>query len=257
MIMAENLDTTPAFDIDVTTHGTMPGADEYARTKLGELGRYTRRPVLHARVRLTRHQDGSPDRPVVAQGNVNVDGRFIRAQVEGANVREAVDRLEDRLRHQIERITGKWEAKRHQARLAHRPSYFPRAKEEREVIRRKSYTLATATVDEAVDELELLDYDFHLFTEQGTGQDCVLYRDDEGFRLAQVTPTSTDDLAPHAVPLSISPHPAPELSLDEARERMNMLGVPFLYFVEAGSHRGNVLYHRYDGHYGLLTPVDA
>ncbi|MGV0834658.1 ribosome hibernation promotion factor [Mycolicibacterium thermoresistibile] len=255
--MADTADATPTFQIDVTTDGAMPGADEYVRSKLGELGRYTRRPVLHARVRLTRHQDGSPDRPVVAQGNFNVDGRFIRAQVEGANVREAVDRLESRLRQQIERITGKWEAKRDQPRPTHRPSYFPRAKEDREIIRRKSYTLATATVDEAVDEMELLDYDFHLFTEKGTGQDCVLYRDDEGYRLAQVTPTSAEELAPHGVPLTISPHPAPELSLEEARQRMNMLGVPFLYFVEADSRRGNVLYHRYDGHYGLLTPADA
>src|SRR5690606_14208093 len=255
--MADTADVTQAFDIEISTQGTLPGAEDYVRSKLGGLNKYTRRPILHARVRLTRHQDGSPERPVVAQANINVGGRFIRAQVEGDNVREAVDRLEDRLRLQIDRITGKWEAKREQPRPLHRPSFFPRAKEERQIIRRKSYTLATATLDEAVTEMELLDYDFHLFTEKGTGQDCVLYHDDEGYRIAQITPTSPEELAPHTVEVSISPHPAPKLTVDEATERMNMLGVPFLYFVEAESGRGNVLYHRYDGHYGLLTPADA
>ena len=51
----------------------------------------------------------------------------------------------------------------------HRPGYFPRPVDERRVIRRKSFTLAPCTVDEAAVEMDLLDYDFHLFTEKGTG----------------------------------------------------------------------------------------
>jgi Sigma 54 modulation/S30EA ribosomal protein C terminus len=31
-------------------------------------------------------------------------------------------------------------------------------------------------------------------------------------------------------------------------------GQPFLFFVDAETGRGNVLYHRYDGHYGLIVP---
>ena len=31
-------------------------------------------------------------------------------------------------------------------------------------------------------------------------------------------------------------------------------GEDFLFFVNAESRRGNVVYRRYDGHYGLLTP---
>ncbi|MGF6887446.1 hypothetical protein ABIA39_005955 [Nocardia sp. GAS34] len=31
-------------------------------------------------------------------------------------------------------------------------------------------------------------------------------------------------------------------------------GWPFVFFRDPACHRGCVLYHRYDGHYGLLTP---
>ena len=58
----------------------------------------------------------------------------------------------------------------------HRPNYFPRPVDERRVIRRKSFTMAPCTLDQAAREMDLLDYDFHLFTEQGTGTAAVLYR---------------------------------------------------------------------------------
>ncbi|MEU8511076.1 sigma 54 modulation/S30EA ribosomal C-terminal domain-containing protein [Kitasatospora sp. NPDC048722] len=31
----------------------------------------------------------------------------------------------------------------------------------------------------------------------------------------------------------------------------------FVFFTDAATGRGNVLYHRYDGHYGLVTPTAA
>jgi ribosome-associated translation inhibitor RaiA len=60
--------------------------------------------VLHARVRVIRHADPAVARPVVAQANLDVSGRLVRAQVEGATAQEAIDRLEARLRRQLGRI---------------------------------------------------------------------------------------------------------------------------------------------------------
>jgi hypothetical protein len=34
------------------------------------------------------------------------------------------------------------------------------------------------------------------------------------------------------------------------------MDLPFLFFVDAERGRGAVLYHRYDGHYGLIAPAD-
>ncbi|WP_099040675.1 ribosome hibernation promotion factor [Mycobacterium neglectum] len=258
----------PPVDIDVTTHGQLPGAADYARSKIARLGRLSHRPVLHAHVKLARHRDPAVWRPVVAQANLEVGGRFIRAQAEGVTAREAIDRLAARMRHQLERAAQYWDASRgavsptgsypwqRGSRATPRPSHFPRPAAERRVIRRKSFAMAPCTVDEAALEMDLLDYDFHLFNEKGTDIAGVLYRSGPtGYRLAQVVPPSTVHLAPFQAPVTISPHPAPCITVEQATERLSMLGLPFLFFIDAAQGRAAVLYVRYDGHYGLITPA--
>jgi ribosome-associated translation inhibitor RaiA len=265
--MRHRPDLPAAFDIELTTHGQLTGIDDYAREKIGGLSRLTHQPVLHARVRLTRHTDPAVARPVVAQASLDINGRLVRAQVQGETAREAIDRLEARLRHRLERVAEPWEAKRgnfsevdphewrHQSEPTHRPSYFPRPPDQRRIIRRKSFTLGTRTVDEAAQEMELLDYDFHLFTEKGTKQASVLYRaEPTGYRLAQVKP-SPEELARFELPVTISPQPAPRLTVERAKDRLTLLGLPFLFFVDVDQGRADVLYHRYDGHYGLICPA--
>ena len=266
--MRQRPDLPAVLDVQVTTHGRLPDAEDYARTKIGELGRLTHEPVLHAHVRLSEHGDPAVARRVIAQANLDVNGRLVRAQVEGVTAREAIDRLEARLRRGLERAAEHWEAKRggvpgsaphewrHQSEHNHRPNYFPRPESERRIMRHKSYSLPACTVEEAALEMELLDYDFHLFTERGSGQDSVLYRASPiEYRLAQVNPEAVDELAPFDVPLTISPQPAARLTVDEAIERIGLLGLPFLFFVDTARDRGSVLYHRYDGHYGLIAPA--
>jgi hypothetical protein len=223
--------------------------------------------VLSARVRLTRHGDPAVSRPVVAQGNLDVNGRVVRAQAVGDSADEAIDRLEARLRTQLGRLAEHWEARRgrapssaphewrHQSERARRQRWYPRPEDEREVVRRKSYALRRCTVDEAALDMDQLDFDFHFFTEVGTGRDSVLYRAGEnGYRLAQVVPPRPHELAAYRLPVAISPQAAPELTTEEAIGRLNGLDLPFLFFLDVDGRRGAVLYHRYDGHYGLITP---
>lgn len=266
--MGQRADSATVLDVRVTTHGQLPGAEDYARRKIGELGRLTHEPVLDAHVRLSLHGDPAVARRVLAQANLDVNGRLVRAQVEGVTAREAIDRLEARLRHRLERCAQHWEAKRgglprqapqewrHQSEATHRPGYFPRPENERRIMRHKSYGLPACTVEESAVDMEALDYDFHLFTEAGTRQDCALYREGPTeYRLALLDPEGAEDLAPFEMPLTISPQPAPRLTVDEAIDRINALGLPFLFFVDSAHGRGSVLYHRYDGHYGLITPA--
>jgi ribosome-associated translation inhibitor RaiA len=266
--MRQRPDLPDALDVQITTHGRLPGAGDYARTKIGELGRLTHEPVLHAHVKLGEHGDPAVARRVIAQANLDVNGRPLRAQVEGVTAREAIDRLEARLRRQLERGAEHWEAKRggmprrgphewrHESEPTHRPEYFPRPESDRRVMRHKSYSVPTCTVDEAALQMQELDYDFHLFTEEGTRQESMLYREGPtGYRLAQVIPAAAEALAPFQIPLTISPQPAPRANIDQAIERIGLLGLPFLFFVDTAHDRGSVLYHRYDGHYGLITPA--
>ena len=136
-----------------------------------------------------------------------------------------------------------------------RQDYYPRPEAERQIIRHKAFALGTDTVDEAAFDMDVLDYDFHLFTELGTGQDSVLYRaGPAGYRLAQPTPPRTEELAACRLPLTVSTQPAPRLTTEEAIHRLGLIDLPFLFYVDAATGRSSVLYHRYDGHYGLITP---
>ncbi len=263
--MRNDVEVPTTVEVAVTTHGEMPGAADYARAKIADAVALAHRPVLAVRVRLSRHHDPAVQQPVVAQVNVDVNGIPLRVQETGATAREAVDRLEAGLHHRIERLNHRWEPRwgddaghgewRHGSEPARRTPYFPRPEGQRRVIRRKSYTPATASVDEAAREMDQFDYDFHLFVEETTGQDSLLYRGGPtGYRLAQLQPTPVAVLAPTEVPLTVSPHPAPRLTVERAVERLGLTELPFIFFVDSIRNRGCVLYHRYDGHYGVITP---
>ncbi|HEX5997556.1 MAG TPA: HPF/RaiA family ribosome-associated protein [Jiangellales bacterium] len=239
-----------------------------ADRKVAALARYVNEPILHARVRLTRSHDPALARPVIAQGNLDVNGRIVRAQVAAATAHEAVELLEDRLRRRVERIGRDWEARRggrpvpephewrHLSEPAHRPDYYPRPESERQVVRHKTFAPAKVTPDEAAFDMDLLDYDFYLFTDADTDKDSVIYRaGPTGYRLAQLDPDPARQVV-SAVPLTISERPAPVLTVAEARRRLDATGLPFLFFAEPAGGRGRVLYRRYDGHYGLVRPAE-
>jgi hypothetical protein len=46
------------------------------------------------------------------------------------------------------------------------------------------------------------------------------------------------------------------LTVQEATERLDAGGEPFVFFANAVSGRGNVVYRRYDGHDGLITAAE-
>ncbi|MEV7189524.1 sigma 54 modulation/S30EA ribosomal C-terminal domain-containing protein [Kitasatospora sp. NPDC093102] len=120
------------------------------------------------------------------------------------------------------------------------------------MVRHKAYSLARQNVWSAVFELEAMDYGFHMFTDAVTGCDGVVYRDGTtgGHRAAAAGP------APEPLTgLSVSTCGVPELGVADAVSRLDLSGLPFVLFTDTATGRGNVLYHRFDGHYGLITPV--
>jgi hypothetical protein len=255
--------------VQTETRGEVPvAAVGSAVEKVRSALRAAHEPVLFARVKLTTSADPAVERPAIAQVNIDLNGRLIRAQAAAETMDEAIDCMHGRLRVRLERAARHWEAIRgrtvapaphewrHQSPHTRRLPYFPRPPEEREVIRHKSYALRRLTPDEAIAEMELLDYDFHLFTEEETDQDSVVYRTDSGYRLAQADPQPRR-LGPLDPSITVSEIPAPVLTLAEATTRLEALGRSFLFFVDTATSRGNLIYHRYDGHYGLITSADT
>jgi ribosome-associated translation inhibitor RaiA len=259
---------TQSLQVQAETRGAVPeGAISFAVQRVSSLLRAASEPVLFARVRLTMAADPAVQRPAIAQVNIDLNGRLIRARAAAETMREAVEHACDRMRIRLERVARNWAAIRgrqplsgpgewrHQSLAAPRLPYFPRPPEERVVIRRKSYALARQTPDEAVTDAELLGYEFHLFTEKSTGEDSVVYRVRDGYRLALAHPRSRR-LGPVAPSITLSKMPAPRLLVAEATARLEATSQPFSFFINAETGRGNLIYHRYDGHYGLIEPAE-
>jgi ribosome-associated translation inhibitor RaiA len=264
--MTQRGDSTVA-DLEIVTRGDLPAATRAdAERSTRELARYVHRPILHARVRVERSGDPARLRPVTVQINLDVAGRPVRVQVAAATAAEAIDLAHERMRHRLERLERYQEKRppgtpqpgphewRHGQEPAHRPDVYPRPAGQRQVVRHKAYEPPTCTLDEALFDMDLMDYDFHLFTDASCGRDAVVYRGGPtGYRVAYAGGPPGPGREP-AVPVTVSPYPPVGMALPEAIDRLDTAGWPFLFFTDPGTGRGRLLYRRYDGHYGLVTP---
>ncbi|HEX6933391.1 MAG TPA: sigma 54 modulation/S30EA ribosomal C-terminal domain-containing protein [Streptosporangiaceae bacterium] len=250
------------------THGRVPRAmAELAAAKVSSLIKTAPEPVLLARVTLTMAADPAVARPAVAQATVDMNGRIVRAQAAEQTMRAAIYQMQARLKVRLDRAARNWAALRgtvptgtpgewrHQSIPAYRPAYFPRPSDEREVVFRASYAAGPETPEQAAAELDLLDYDFHLFVERSTGQDGVIWRTASGYGLALADP-KPGTLSQLPASIAVGELAAPWLAFPEAAERLDATSEPFIFFVDPRTGRGRLIYHRYDGHYGLIIPPD-
>ena len=253
--------------VDVTMRGDLPDeAREQAEKKLGALDRYVDIPILSARVVLVQEANPRIERSARAEGEVDLNGPIVRAKVADLDPIAAVDSLTQRLQRQLrsfvdrrtdqarrptERKAGEW---RHTSIATDRPDYFPRAPEEREIVRRKTFATAPLTPVEAAEEMELLDHDFYLFIERETDADAVAYHRDDG-RLGVIGPSGIGWSGESAGIVFEESRMTGPTRLEDAVAEMNILNHRFMYFTDAASGCGNVIYMRYDGHYGLIEPA--
>lgn len=130
------------------------------------------------------------------------------------------------------------------------------------VVRRKSVVLQRTTPLEAVAVMDAMDYDAHLFTDVETGEDAVVYRaGPSGLRLARqrhVYPPGwawSSSASGPAVPLIVNSRQTACLTEDAAVHRAREHRLHLLFFTDPATGRGNLLYPRYDGNLGLITPL--
>jgi hypothetical protein len=257
----------PAERVAVHVHGAVEPADaEYARHRVASVLRAAPEPVLFARVKLIHLADPALAEPALAQASADLNGRMIRAQAARRTMREAVDVACDRLRDRALRVARHWEnirgavstdvphGWRHTGARIERMPTFVASRDERNVVRHKEVALPRLTIDEAAVDMELMEYHFHLFVEVGSSVDSVIFRTgDGGFQLAQVDPQPGNVIA-GTTPFTVDPKAAPVLTVQSARARLDVTNEPFLFFRNPADGRGWVIYHRFDGQYGLISP---
>ena len=272
-------------DLEVSvTHGDVPdSAKQYAIDKITQLARFTRRPIVYARLRLSIEPRRAIERPALAEATLDLGGQIVRAHVAAQDPMAAIDLLDDRLRRRLERqarrtnrnhssrnnstrknpgrdnsgrsapaVDGAW---RHGDLPTQRPEWYDRPADEREVIRHKTFALEPMTIDEAAFDLDVLAHDFYLFTELSTGADALIFYadDDDHLGLLQL-PEATEPASARGRCRSVVRRHRRAHARD-AEERLDEGGERWVFFLDADTGRGHVVYHRYDGHYGLITPA--
>lgn len=230
------------------------GAVEYATKRLATVLDQIGAPVLFVQAKLTMAADPARERPARARATIDVNGELVRGQVRAPTMTEAIDLLADRLRDQLQHRAERRRARRQRGHRAPATTHPPAplgGTDEREIVRRKTFEIVPAAVDEALADLVELDYDFFLFLDAETDADALIERTDAGYRLTRtVTPELPAPLPPGVVE---NGNTVPTATVREMALRLDDSGEPYVFFVDAATQRGSVLYRRDDGDYGLLT----
>jgi ribosome-associated translation inhibitor RaiA len=261
----------PGLDLEVMTSGRPavdPSTIAYAKKKIARAAESAPAPVLFGRIKLGHEPHRSIERPSTVEAMLDVDGRAVRVHVAAGTMREAIDIAEERLRRQLtdiehriaflrRRLTGisapgEW---RHEDVPADRPRHFPRPVDERQIVRRKTFALAAMAPDEAIVEMQMLDHDFYLFVQAGTGKDAIISRLPDGTFELSTTAAPEEALEPD-VPIALAREPVSTRTEDEAAALLDAGDEPFVFFIDPTSSRGEVVYRRYDGHYGIVTSTE-
>jgi ribosomal subunit interface protein len=252
--------------VQVTVRGEVPDQLRvYARRKVEHVLPFAHAPVLFAHLVLALEADPAQERPAHLEVALDVNGTPVRAQVTAHDLREAADLLEEQLRRRLEQLQDRTQTRHrwigvageHEWRhgdLPRRPvPYYPRPVAARQVVRRKTFALQPMTPDEAAYEMDLLDHDFYLFTDLETGADAVIYRRQGGGYGLVGKPGEHE--REHTVAHLVVDGPPRTLRMEEARQSLELTGERFVFYLDPADGRGRVLYRRYDGHYGLITPA--
>jgi putative sigma-54 modulation protein len=183
--------------MEVVFKGQELAADErlqaYARQRIGRLDRYLP-AAREAVVEVRREKTRAAQQRYVVQVTVNVNGTFLRAEERAAEPRSAVDDAADALGRQIQRH-------KHKSYRSGRSTHDARHAEEAtlaaeeggagddlddedlvagKVVRVKRFALKPMSVEEAVEQMELLGHTFFLFYNADDNSHALLYRRRDG-----------------------------------------------------------------------------
>ena len=113
---------------------------------------------------------------------VAVTGGLIRSEVSGDNMYNLIDIALPKIEKQIVRHYGKIKDKKFKVKdVAAVEAVSAIEKEpEKKVVRSKAYTMVPMTVEDAIEEMELLGHDFFVFLDRASGNVSVLYTRNDG-----------------------------------------------------------------------------
>lgn len=112
-----------------------------------------------------------------------LDSIVMRAEVSSGNMYDNIDLALPKLEKQIIKHRGKLTSKSQKFRIKELGTdYAPPAEQEKShgLVRSKTFELTPMTVEDAIDELELLGHSFFVFCNKGTKSVNVVYKRNDG-----------------------------------------------------------------------------
>ena len=147
-----------------------PEISQYLEKKLRKLDRHLPN-IFEGVVEISQEMTKDPEKRYVVQITLTHSGTVLRDEQRAADIHSAIDSAIDVMDRRIERYKGKLYRKGRGEKPL--PSKGP---EEIEIVREKRFLLTSLSVEQAVEQMELLGHDFFLFINAETGLYSLVYR---------------------------------------------------------------------------------
>ncbi len=178
--------------LDVTIRGRnveiSDGLRATAQEKISRLSRHLD-GWEHAEVHFSEEKNPRISAKEVCEVTVWGHGHVIRAKAASSDAFASVDRVIDKLEHQMEKLKSRLQSRSHPRRpvdLGHQ-DLLPVGDEaaesnsnESRIVKTKRFDIKPMTPEEAALHMDMLGHDFYLFTNADTGVAAVVYRRNDG-----------------------------------------------------------------------------
>lgn len=154
---------------------------QYIERKLAKLNRHLPK-IRESKVEIYEEKTRSPQQHFVVQATIDSNGTLLRSQERGENLFAAIDKMVEVMDRRIKRYKGKLYDKGRGSSLA-RGGLGGQVAEEKpvsKVVKVKQFAVKPMSVDEAIEQMELLGHDFFLFFSAEDENLNLLYRRKDG-----------------------------------------------------------------------------
>ncbi len=178
--------------MDVTIRGrnveVSDGLRSTAQEKISRLSRHLD-GWEHAEVHFSEEKNPRISAKEVCEVTVWGHGHVIRAKAASSDAFASVDRVIDKLEHQMEKLKSRLQSRSHPRRpvdSGHQelPPVVDEAVEspsnESRIVKTKRFDIKPMTPEEAALHMDMLGHDFYFFTNADTGVAAVVYRRNDG-----------------------------------------------------------------------------
>jgi len=151
-----------------------PALRNYAEEKIGKFQKYISNiteAVVTLGVEKYRHK---------AEVLLKVNGVLIQAEGVTGEIYSAIDEVVEKLEKQVIRYKGKLQSFRKSEKKIAGPSFAEEGVKKGRIIKYKKFDMKPMSPEEAVDQMDLLDKDFFVFANLGSGDINVVYRRTDG-----------------------------------------------------------------------------